>query len=72
MRTVEELNELIAKMRRLLDEIDGALVGATETGVVELHLDGVTKGDRALELLAAFAPNVKHSVEKERIRRGEY
>lgn len=67
-RTVVSLKEDVALLRKLLDDLTGALDAATEIGLKELSLDGVTKGDRAISLLKAFVPHVRFAVEKEGYR----
>jgi hypothetical protein len=68
VRTVESLKEDAVLLRKLVDDLTGALEAATEMGLKELHLDGVTKGDRAITLLKAFVPHVRFAVEKEGYR----
>jgi predicted RNase H-like nuclease (RuvC/YqgF family) len=67
-RTVESLKEDVSVLRKLVDDMSGALEAAAVNGLKELHLDGVTKGDRAIALLKAFVPHVKYAVEREGYR----
>lgn len=67
-RTVEELEALSKTLKIVLKNLDGSIAAAKQMGLDTLYLDGVTKGDRAVELLKGFTANVEHSYRREHFR----
>lgn len=62
---VKSLKELIAyreRMAKHLAELDAVIERASEIGVKEVRIDGVTKGERADELLRSFIGKVANGV----------
>lgn len=64
-RTVNELDDTIRTIRLLLKNLEGSVDGARKMEIDSLRLDGVTKGDRAIQLLKDYAANVEHAFKKE-------
>lgn len=59
VRTLDELEKLLQNVDVLRKRLKAHIELARSLGVSELRLDGVTKGDRALELLGGFVANVE-------------